>query len=571
MKKRTLRQSMLFYGVIALLLPLLLLAVVTQRRILILLQNSLRYDMQTEIENADGMLNMVMEKYDAVLYDFCTDDAVVALVERINGNDEDVLDINSNYLRRQLSHVCNRNEGVQALTLVTSTGNVFFYDRYASSFVNTTWADKVSVPEVSQGAVYQAGGDVLLGDGNRTYMVQICRRLVDFQNIHRSIGTVILSIDQKLIWDAIQTKESSQMFLCDSGRIISARDETLIGKTLSQVDDKGRRVISRVNVKTGWRIYDYFSEREYHNAIFAQMSMGIVYSLGFILLILLVLFFVMNPVLKQVNILIQAMSLVEAGDLSAKVERVSYLPTELEQIVDGFNSMIYKINQLLVQVKKSAEEQKNAELSAMEAQIDPHFLYNTLDTINWKAIEREEYEISSMVGGLADILRYSIRNPGETVSIGQELYWLDQYVTLQKERLEQPLELVMDVSKKIREYRIHKLLLQPFVENAIKHGFSQKKEPCRLEIRMRLTEGQIYIQIRDNGKGISGEKLKRLNDQDGDPRCHVGIANVRKRLQLYYGEESSMYFESLEGVGTTVHLFVTAIGGGEQNRENHNC
>ena len=98
-----------------------------------------------------------------------------------------------------------------------------------------------------------------------------------------------------------------------------------------------------------------------------------------------------------------------------------------------------QLKQLVEKVKQSTVDQKNAELQAMEAQIDPHFLYNTLDTINWKALEHDDFEVSNMVGALADILRYSIRNPGDMVSIGQELSWLERYTMLQKEKLDQPL------------------------------------------------------------------------------------------------------------------------------------
>ena len=220
-------------------------------------------------------------------------------------------------------------------------------------------------------------------------------------------------------------------------------------------------------------------------------------------------------------------------------------------------------------VKQSTVEQKNAELQAMEAQIDPHFLYNTLDTINWKALECDEFEISSMVGALADILRYSIRNPGDMVSISQELSWLERYIMLQKEKLEQPLSVVTDIPKELMGYRIHKLLLQPFVENAINHGFRRMKEPCRIEISMKLSGEQFYIRIHDNGCGISPELVRELNNKKSSAGAHVGVANVRKRLELYYGEDHGMYFESREGSGTSVHLFIRAIRGGSQDEDNN--
>ena len=181
--------------------------------------------------------------------------------------------------------------------------------------------------------------------------------------------------------------------------------------------------------------------------------------------------FMMRPVLDLVGRLVYAMSEIENGNFDVQIPSVEHPTNEVERIVAGFNEMSGQLKQLVEKVKQSTVDQKNAELQAMEAQIDPHFLYNTLDTINWKALEHDDFEVSNMVGALADILRYSIRNPGDMVSIGQELSWLERYTMLQKEKLDQPLMIKTEVPEELMGYRIHKLLLQPFVENAINHGF----------------------------------------------------------------------------------------------------
>ena len=136
-------------------------------------------------------------------------------------------------------------------------------------------------------------------------------------------------------------------------------------------------------------------------------------------------------------------------------------PDEIRRIASGFNNVADQVEILLKKVKKSAIEQKNAEISVLEAQIDPHFLYNTLDTINWKAIESGEFEISEMVGALADILRYSIRNVGEETTLEQEIYWLRQYILLQKNRMEHELVTEVKISEHLFSAKIHKLLIQP--------------------------------------------------------------------------------------------------------------
>lgn len=303
--------------------------------------------------------------------------------------------------------------------------------------------------------------------------------------------------------------------------------------------------------------------------VFTNICIGLGTLAALMLLSLTLVSLMTGPMLEQVGRLGYAMSEIENGNFSVQIPLASQPANELERISAGFNEMSVQLKKLMEAVKQSTVEQKNAELQAMEAQIDPHFLYNTLDTINWKALECDEFEISSMVGALADILRYSIRNPGDMVSISQELSWLERYIMLQKEKLEQPLSVVTDIPKELMGYRIHKLLLQPFVENAINHGFRRMKEPCRIEISMKLSGEQFYIRIHDNGCGISPELVRELNNKKSSAGAHVGVANVRKRLELYYGEDHGMYFESREGSGTSVHLFIRAIRGGSQDEDNN--
>ena len=207
------------------------------------------------------------------------------------------------------------------------------------------------------------------------------------------------------------------------------------------------------------------------------------------------------------------------------------------------------------QLSYNAADQKNAELSALEAQIDPHFLYNTLDTINWKAIENEQYEISGMVGALADILRYTVKNAGGTASISEEIAWLKQYIMLQSAKFGKRLDVKIYMPEDVKECRIHKLLLQPFVENTIKYAFADQEE-CALNIRMKKSGEQLHILIQDNGQGMDPDMVAKLNQDECEMEGHLGIANVRKRLKLYYGGQAALYFESEVGNYTKVHLFI---------------
>lgn len=569
MKKSRSLRSMIFFLAVVLIIPILCFSLYLQAQTWRTMKNNLQRELEGELSTANHTLQMVMDKYDMVLYDFCTDDEIIELVEEINES-EKPSDAVKYQIRRSLAHICNRNAGVEGITLITESGTICFYDKEAASFVSTKWANRIPAVDMQdQMAVYRGSSYVLETENQPVHMLQLARRLADYRNMNRQIGTVILSVDQSVLWEDIQVSDKSTVYVCEADQIIAAADPAEIGTSISLKPQRGYRVLETRNDKTGWDVYHFYSKVRYDQLVKANIEIGLGSLVALTLLSMMLVTLMTRPVLDLVGRLVYAMSEIENGDFNVQIPGVEHPTNEVERIAAGFNEMSGQLKQLVETVKQSTVDQKNAELQAMEAQIDPHFLYNTLDTINWKALEHDEFEISNMVGALADILRYSIRNPGDMVSIGQELSWLDRYIMLQKEKLDQPLSVVTDVPEKLMGYRIHKLLLQPFVENAINHGFRRMSMPCRIEISMRLAGEQFYIRIRDNGCGIPPDLVEELNNKNSSDGHHVGVANVRKRLELYYSDDHEMYFESREGQGTRVHLFIRAVRGGGQNEDNH--
>ena len=569
MKKSRSLRSMIFFLAVVLIIPILCFSLYLQAQTWRTMKNNLQRELEGELSTANHTLQMVMDKYDMVLYDFCTDDEIIELVEEIN-EAEKPSDAVKYQIRRSLAHICNRNAGVEGITLITESGTICFYDKEAASFVSTKWANRIPAVDMQdQMAVYRGSSYVLETENQPVHMLQLARRLADYRNMNRQIGTVILSVDQSVLWEDIQVSDKSTVYVCEADQIIAAADPAEIGTSISLKPQRGYRVLETRNDKTGWDVYHFYSKVRYDQLVKANIEIGLGSLVALTLLSMMLVTLMTRPVLDLVGRLVYAMSEIENGDFNVQIPGVEHPTNEVERIAAGFNEMSGQLKQLVETVKQSTVDQKNAELQAMEAQIDPHFLYNTLDTINWKALEHDEFEISNMVGALADILRYSIRNPGDMVSIGQELSWLDRYIMLQKEKLDQPLSVVTDVPEKLMGYRIHKLLLQPFVENAINHGFRRMSMPCRIEISMRLAGEQFYIRIRDNGCGIPPDLVEELNNKNSSDGHHVGVANVRKRLELYYSDDHEMYFESREGQGTSVHLFIRAVRGGGQNEDNH--
>lgn len=573
-KERSLRQMLTPLLFLAAGVPIILFTVISLFRLSSNLNESLERRIQSDLDKSNQSLNMVLDKYDTILYDFCTDDEMIRIIEDINSK-QDTMDVNSSIIRRQLSHICNRNDGIEGITIQTAGGETLFYDRLAASSNSTEWADKVDVPDVTGTAVYRGVTKPITSEKEKKYMIQISRDIVDYQDIHKKIGTVVLSIDENILTEALKLGGHSKAYLYQGGIVISAPDNSDIGKSQKNLEkslDNGRkcRFTYTDNEKTNFLVGNMYMLDSYKKTMIDQAIMWLLITLAAVFAMTMLVHFITRPYMKEIDTMVKAMSEVENGNFHVEMPVNERMPVEMRKISSGFNEMVKHIDGLIYQVREAVVEQKNAELAVLEAQIDPHFLYNTLDTINWKAIERGEFEISEMVGALADILRYAVKNSSEEATIEQGLYWMDKYAVLQRVKLGKDLIVSVNVPEELKGYRIHKLLIQPFVENAIKHAFGQNQGECRLSLSMHKAGDQLHIIIEDNGKGIEEETLIMLNDKSlvEDKEFadkHLGIVNVRKRLELYYEDQADIYFESKTGEYTKVHLFIPAVNANKQS------
>lgn len=554
-KVKTLRQQLIPALFLAALLPFTFFTVISQIRLRSDIRNRLEEQMSSDLEKSSQCLDLAIEKYSAILYDCCFNDTVVETVRQIDG-EEDMPDMSGGKLTRELGDTCNRDDGVLGITILTAKQNVVFYDSLSTSSVDTVWADKVLVPFMSREEIYQAATGPIAYRGEKYYTMQIARNIVDESDGGKMLGTVVLTLDERAIRTSMKYGEDRDIYLCKDSRIISATNAESVGQGISTISRRDVRVRSLVNQKTGWTIYGFHPLSSYRQTVREQFLLWVIIGIATIAALIGLIYYSTRPVLRSLYTLAEQMELVETGNLSVRIPMQENQAKEIQQIYSGFNKMVEQINGLIERVRQAVTDQKNAELSALEAQIDPHFLYNTLDAINWKAIDNDQYEISEMVGALADILRYTVKNAGEETTIERELFWLKKYVMLQEIKLGKELHTEIDVQQELLECKIHKLLLQPFVENAVKHGIYDNvdKKETVFKILIERSDTRIHIRMEDNGNGVDEQTLKWLNDETVDTEEHLGIANVRKRLKLYYGEDAKVYFESRLGEGVIAHL-----------------
>lgn len=551
----TLKRRLMTNFLLTALIPVLIFAIISQINIQKRLKENLSDRIKSNLDTAEKNLEMVLDKYETILYDFSTDEDVLEIVRALNESRGD-RESNSTSLRKKLSHICNQFTGVEGITIQLKTGEIIYYESLSSFSGSETWADKVEIPKIERGAVYCGDGKpVKIADKNH-YMFYIARNITDYRIIENFQGTVVLSVNEERIRRAIASDIGSREYLLSDDVIVSAPDPKKIGKKLSEIQDSENYQYTIADHEiSGFAICNEQPLAYYWKMSVSQwIYLFIIISMTIVIMFILLHFF-SRPYIQAVESITGVMSCVEQGEFDHQVRVNPHLPMEIQQISSGFNEMVAHLEMLIAKVKQAVLDQKNAELSALEAQIDPHFLYNTLDTINWKAIENEQYEISGMVGALADILRYTVKNAGGTASISEEIAWLKQYIMLQSAKFGKRLDVKIYMPEDVKECRIHKLLLQPFVENTIKYAFADQEE-CALNIRMKKSGEQLHILIQDNGQGMDPDMVAKLNQDECEMEGHLGIANVRKRLKLYYGGQAALYFESEVGNYTKVHLFI---------------
>jgi two-component system, sensor histidine kinase YesM len=232
-------------------------------------------------------------------------------------------------------------------------------------------------------------------------------------------------------------------------------------------------------------------------------------------------------------------------------------PDEIGVLTRSFRSMVRQIDQLLEAQYQAGQDLKSAELKALQAQINPHFLYNTLDLINWQAINRGAPEIAEISRALARFYALSLNSGRDVVTVEDELAHAATYVEIQNRRFEQRVRFAVEVPKALRCHPILKILLQPLVENAILHGILERGEGASGAVTITGCRrgGDLTLTVTDDGVGMSEEQMNRLLSKMPAANGHgYGVKNIIERIRLYYGDEYGLDFVSAPGAGTSVTL-----------------
>ncbi len=587
MKKQTLKQKLIRLFVVASIAPILILGIYSFYNISTTLRGNTAQMTAYNLEQIDNNLNIWLDSYQDLLYQIYTADDMVAWLDKLNAGEDESVTVNQ--MRRFMNGLLNAKDDIRAITIITPEGEIVTYDQMTSMTYRSSWIEHfaMSSEELYSDVIRDYQTHVYATQYGTTfanrdyYLFHMAHRIIDYKDLDKECGIVIVSLDEELLQTICRNSEDAEdnfhYIVDEAGRLITFGGQSeRIGTVVTDMQrseeerlhdyEKDIRMLGLFSTEfdlylyhdeaLGWDIVNVTDRHEVMAAQARQLVLLVLIVVVVFVLAMIMAVRISGQVVSSVDKIVQGMRRAENGDLSARIEKDPAMTAELETIADGYNDTMQKLTEAQERQQEADRKQKEAQIAALEAQINPHFLYNTLDTINWMAIDRDEYDISNAINALAQILRYAIVDSNAEVTVREECEWLKRYIYLQQYRVKNQFACHIDVAPEAVDCRIHKLLLQPFVENAIIHGFANMTEGASLEVRIGRHESQLEIRIRDNGTGMQAQQLERIRRQIGEEHSHshIGIQNVMTRIRMYYGESAQVELISDEQTGTTVRL-----------------
>jgi two-component system, sensor histidine kinase YesM len=398
-------------------------------------------------------------------------------------------------------------------------------------------------------------------------------------------GILSVDIQESYIYEIISKIDITgrqNIFIVDGeGKIISCYDKDKLGSefpnslaTVISADNEGTFKVKNNNkevyvihkgiAKTDWKIVAQIPAEEIrkNNRTFSNIS-GIIMIISTLIVFMLALFlfaaFLTEGIHRRVRTLIYTM---EKEGMESITDSYPSSDGDIYKLEKSFDTMIKTVKRLTEESLKAKLHEREAELKALQAQINPHFLYNTLDIVNWMAIRRGVEDIRIMVDSIAKYFRYSLSRGRDVVRICDEIELVEVYQDIQKKRFGDIFTVNFNVDDEAKQYHIPKLTLQPLVENAILHGILEKNDSGgKITIEAKKNGDDISIIISDNGIGIKSEIIEGLLKGDNlNGNNSYGLYNVNERIKLFSsGDKYGVFISSIEGEGTTVEVKLKAI------------
>lgn len=470
---------------------------------------------------------------------------------------------------------------------VMYAGNQYYFDgvsrlKERSDYVDLRYAlntgeDYVAISRERDGVDQQ----------DTSQMVTLYHRIASKKEKEEELGICSISVSAKYFQDIMKnaniTSEGLVYLMSENGRMITSSNSSILQKMqkkgillnygaelFMEKKKEGQKeyYITRQNVDgASWQMILIIPESEYEDQYrFLWLSAALM--LGSMIAVIVLMSYLLSGYyvgrLKKLNV---EMTGLESGNLNANLP-ITTEEDEIEEIYHNFNGMVQEVQRLMQEHYQLGKEVKMAEVRALQAQINPHFLYNTLDLINWISMDYGAEEIGTLTWNLARFYRLSLNHGKSLISIGEEVEHVEVYVNIENYHFDNAISLEVDVPEELKSYACLNIILQPFVENAIVHGIAEKPdiESCEIRICARREEQDIVFSVQDDGPGVDVKEMQKETQQDIRTAQHgYGVRNINFRLKLCFGEKYGVtYLESEKGTHVEIKIPVMTMAEAEE-------
>lgn len=412
------------------------------------------------------------------------------------------------------------------------------------------------------------------------YVISVGRAIIN-SDTRMVTGYIIINVrveNLEKLWADVKLTTNSKFYLVDeNNNIVFSKDSSQINKNIGSVlgenpvvnnsgyvirklggDDN--YLISSKSRTSNWTVLSAIPRSELFSYINRMFYISILLIAIISILSVMAAVLIATSVTKPLYKLNQKMKLVGQGNFDVEIEKSS---GEVGDISLTVEKMIHEIKRLISKIYQEEEEKRNAEMNALQAQVNPHFLYNTLNTIKWMASMQGASSIESALNSLSCLFTFIAKSSGDFIPVRDEIKFLQEYLSILDLRYYNRFTVDYDIDEEVYRYKTLKFLLQPVVENAVFHGIEGVDRKGVLKISARLRENKIVIYVEDNGKGIPDDILKSIFEEENKAANRginsIGIPNIQKRIKLFFGGEYGVSIKSTADQGTAVTLTIPAV------------
>ncbi|MNB72834.1 Sensor histidine kinase YpdA [compost metagenome] len=530
-----------------------------------------------------GLFGLLYQGYDSLSKSLSNNFDMIRLLNE-ETTEPAVAYINERTITNILGAIFYSRDDLVGIHVLTDKGKVYNYGNYFNvldpNYRSESWYHQV---QASSGKMVWLGvyKQSLIDREEKSPVFAFGRQIYDL-NEHKPIGIVLFEMNPQPVLNALDNLklgQHSQVYLMSkSGSIISSSegaDQEL--KDLDFLDD-GQDVVvrqnsdrllaaSRLPFSDLW-VVSVTPDRDLNVELMQMQRYILIVFTILIIVSTLIASMVSRTISSPLKKLIREMKQVEIGNFRGTLSVASY--QEINILVASFNRMVWRIEELIERVKISSVSEKNAELHALQSQVNPHFLYNTLDMIYWMLDEKGNDQLGELVLSLSSMFRYSSQwEGGAPVTLREELEQIGHYLNIISIRLEGRLQVLTDIDERWLDVLLPKMSVQPIIENAVKYGLEPLDRQGLLRVYTREDGDALRIVVEDNGAGLSQEAMERLRSslEEESPKESgkggIGLQNLHSRLRHMFGEGYGLHIESYPGEGTRVAIVVPRPRKGE--------